>query len=113
MIANVAPDISSCEHTMNTLRYADRVKQIKRNLTATAIAEQEHVDARKVHIHTITCTHTPAHTHTLTHIHIHMYTHTHTHTHTVQFSRKCKSRHAVATISRLLKMIGLFCKRAL
>jgi hypothetical protein len=48
MIANVAPDISSTEHTMNTLRYADRVKQIKRNLTATAIAEQELAAARKV-----------------------------------------------------------------
>ena len=33
---------------MNTLRYADRVKQIKRNLTATAIAEQELAAARKV-----------------------------------------------------------------
>ena len=48
MIANVSPHISACEHTMNTLRYADRVKQIKRNLTATAIAEQEHAEARKV-----------------------------------------------------------------
>jgi hypothetical protein len=51
MIANVAPDISSTEHTMNTLRYADRVKQIKRNLTATAIAEQELAAARKVALH--------------------------------------------------------------
>jgi len=48
MIANVSPDIAACEHTMNTLRYADRVKQIKRNLTATALAEQEHTEARKV-----------------------------------------------------------------
>jgi hypothetical protein len=29
MIANVSPGTSSCEHTMNTLRYANRVKQLK------------------------------------------------------------------------------------
>jgi len=30
MIANVAPNISSCEHTMNTLRYAYRVKELRK-----------------------------------------------------------------------------------
>ena len=32
MIANVSPGTSSCEHTMNTLRYANRVKQLKGTL---------------------------------------------------------------------------------
>jgi len=30
MIANVSPTISCCEHTLNTLRYADRVKELKK-----------------------------------------------------------------------------------
>ena len=30
MIANVSPTLSCCEHTLNTLRYADRVKEIKK-----------------------------------------------------------------------------------
>lgn len=30
MIANVSPTQSCCEHTLNTLRYADRVKELKR-----------------------------------------------------------------------------------
>ena len=29
MIANVSPASSCCEHTLNTLRYADRVKELK------------------------------------------------------------------------------------
>jgi hypothetical protein len=30
MIANVSPGGSCCEHTLNTLRYADRVKELKK-----------------------------------------------------------------------------------
>ena len=30
MIANVSPAASCCEHTLNTLRYGDRVKEMKK-----------------------------------------------------------------------------------
>lgn len=30
MIANISPASSSCEHTLNTLRYGDRVKELKK-----------------------------------------------------------------------------------
>jgi kinesin family member 2/24 len=30
MIGNVSPGLSSCEHTLNTLRYSDRVKELKK-----------------------------------------------------------------------------------
>lgn len=30
MIGAVSPGNSSCEHTLNTLRYADRVKELKK-----------------------------------------------------------------------------------
>lgn len=33
MIANISPAASCCEHTLNTLRYADRVKELKKELT--------------------------------------------------------------------------------
>jgi hypothetical protein len=35
MIANVSPAASCCEHTLNTLRYADRVKELKKDLAGT------------------------------------------------------------------------------
>ncbi|XP_067664955.1 uncharacterized protein [Haliotis asinina] len=31
MIANISPTMSACENTLNTLRYADRVKELKRD----------------------------------------------------------------------------------
>ncbi len=31
MIGNISPALSSCEHTLNTLRYADRVRELKSN----------------------------------------------------------------------------------
>ena len=34
MIANVSPAASCCEHTLNTLRYADRVKELKKDLAS-------------------------------------------------------------------------------
>ena len=30
MIGNISPSSSSCEHTLNTLRYADRVKELRK-----------------------------------------------------------------------------------
>ena len=32
MIANVSPAQNCCEHTLNTLRYADRVKELKSDI---------------------------------------------------------------------------------
>ena len=30
MIANISPALSACEHTLNTLRYTERVKELKK-----------------------------------------------------------------------------------
>lgn len=40
MIANVSPGNSCCEHTLNTLRYADRVKELKKE-EAAALANNK------------------------------------------------------------------------
>jgi len=63
-----------------------------------------------IHTHTLihTHTHTLLHTHAHTCIHTHIYTHTYTHTHTRTHAHLEKDRNGVATISRLLQMIGLF-----
>ncbi|KAK9817319.1 hypothetical protein WJX74_001829 [Apatococcus lobatus] len=34
MIANISPNSTSCEHTLNTLRYADRVKELRKEKNA-------------------------------------------------------------------------------
>jgi len=31
MIANISPSLSCTEHTLNTLRYADRVKELRKD----------------------------------------------------------------------------------
>jgi hypothetical protein len=31
MIGNISPNESACENTLNTLRYADRVKELKKS----------------------------------------------------------------------------------
>jgi len=36
MIANISPALSCSEHTLNTLRYADRVKELKKMKQAPA-----------------------------------------------------------------------------
>ena len=71
-----------------------------------------HTHTHDVHTHTHTRTNIPrpptpsTHIHTNTHTYsytsAHIRTHTHTHAHTTSYR--------VATISRLLKIIGLFCK---
>lgn len=41
MIANCSPAASSCEDTLNTLRYADRVKELKKDPNAKPITAEE------------------------------------------------------------------------
>uniref|UniRef100_UPI0037E8FAEB kinesin-like protein KIF2C n=1 Tax=Semicossyphus pulcher TaxID=241346 RepID=UPI0037E8FAEB len=46
MIAMVSPGMASCEYTMNTLRYADRVKELNGNSkTSGAVKAQEPMDS--------------------------------------------------------------------
>lgn len=41
MIAMVSPSMTSCEYTMNTLRYADRVKELNTNSKCNGVAKAE------------------------------------------------------------------------
>ena len=70
--------------------------------------------SKATHIHTRTHKHINAHKHT----HIHIQTHTHTHTYrtgaySLRHNDTHTHTHGVAAISSLLKIIGLFFKRAL
>lgn len=48
MIANISPAASCCEHTLNTLRYADRVKELKKELTQqNGTSNKNHLIATK------------------------------------------------------------------
>ena len=41
MIANISPASNCCEHTLNTLRYADRVKELKKDTSGKSIAKED------------------------------------------------------------------------
>ena len=40
MIGNISPCAASCEHTLNTLRYADRVKELKKSSTDASMSSE-------------------------------------------------------------------------
>jgi len=78
-----------------------------------------------IHTHLYKCTQIYTLANTYTHTHKHTNTHTHIHTHTTHTQerpiiyertrqrRQSVDTYGVATTYRLLKIIGLFCKRAL
>jgi len=70
------------------------------NARKTPLVLLEKGDTHKTHIHT----------HTYTYRQSQRHIHTHTHTHTSSNSRKSDFVYGEATISRLLKIIGLFCR---
>jgi hypothetical protein len=41
MIANISPASTSCEHTLNTLRYADRVKELKKDASGKPLSKED------------------------------------------------------------------------
>jgi kinesin family protein 2/24 len=41
MIANISPASNCCEHTLNTLRYADRVKELKKDATGKPMSKED------------------------------------------------------------------------
>ena len=41
MIANISPASNCCEHTLNTLRYADRVKELKKDTSGNALSKDD------------------------------------------------------------------------
>lgn len=47
MIANVAPSSSNADHTLNTLRYADRVKEIKSKSSSNNVSRQTMINNKE------------------------------------------------------------------
>ena len=47
-IANVSPAASCCEHTLNTLRYGDRVKELKKDSSAGAGGAKQSLQEREL-----------------------------------------------------------------
>lgn len=41
MIANISPASNCCEHTLNTLRYADRVKELKKDMAGKPLSKED------------------------------------------------------------------------
>lgn len=41
MIANISPASNCCEHTLNTLRYADRVKELKKDIAGKPLSKED------------------------------------------------------------------------
>ena len=48
MIAMISPGMSCCDHTLNTLRYADRVKELEFNKTAPKPESDDEKNVGKV-----------------------------------------------------------------
>lgn len=46
MIANASPGANNCEHTLNTLRYADRVKELKKEKGMSDLTSAKDMKAR-------------------------------------------------------------------
>ena len=50
MVACVAPNMGNCEHTLNTLRYADRVKERDAQTGHTAIAKASRIKKKRINV---------------------------------------------------------------
>lgn len=48
MIGNISPTLGSCEHTLNTLRYADRVKELRKPSSEKESLSAEDIRAREL-----------------------------------------------------------------